>query len=335
MKCSAICFTGPEQLTFREYEIPPLEGDQVLVETLFSGVSTGTETRVFRGKQQGAEFPLIPGYENVGYIRKCGPAATLAVGTAVFVNNEYTGGINSSWGSHVSYSVASQRNVHLFPGEPDIEKLKAYAFCKVASIAHHGVARASVSSDDTVAVVGLGLIGQLALQIIKSKGAKVIAVDMDSERLEIAGKAGADKLINPSETDLKQAVMDYCGGVDVAVDATGIPEVLNTTAQLVHARPWEAPYPAHPRILILGSYAGSVSLDYEASLFMNEPDIFPSRDTTDADFESVISMIYKNQINPLLIPTEIVAVGEAETAYKDILNKKLTRVIFDWSREGV
>ena len=80
-----ITFEGSRVVGIRSLDPgEPMHG-QVSTRTICTGVSTGTETRVLRGKQLGAEFPLIPGYENVGRVEKAGPETAIAPGTIVIV----------------------------------------------------------------------------------------------------------------------------------------------------------------------------------------------------------------------------------------------------------
>lgn len=330
MKTKAIVFTAPEQVEIREYELPPLSEDQMLIKTLLTGVSTGTETRVWRGRQSGSQFPLVPGYENVGVVIRAGSKSGYAEGQKVFSANQYTGPYHKCWGAQVEYSVADSKSVYALPDRDDEESLKGFIFAKVGAIAHHGVDRAGVSNKDTVIVVGQGLIGHLAAQIALSRGATVLAADVSEERLALSRKAGIEKTFNPSRVDLIKEVHAYCGGVDVSIDATGKGALADQSIRLVRPRPWEPPYPPHPRFVILGSPTDPVSFDYNSSLFQNEPDIFPSRDVTPYDFEESIRLIGEGKINPHHIDMEMHPYGKAPACYRELAEGRIMRLLYDW-----
>jgi len=121
------------------------------------------------------------------------------------------------------------------------------------------------------------------------------------------------------------------GGVDVAIDATGIAKLVDSTAQLVHDRPWCDPYPAHPRVVILGTSNEPIFFSYNDTLFMNEPDIFPSRDTTGADLVDMMYLIATGKVDPAVIPAKMYPFDQAPEAYKDLIENKLMRLIFSWT----
>lgn len=328
-KC--ILFNKPLEVGFGEIAVPEPEPGQVITRTLFSGVSTGTESRVLRGGEV-SEFPLIPGYENIGQIVQVGADVSLSPGDIVYVgSSECTGGYVKCWGAHVEYALAKASNLIPVPKSVDP---KSALYAKVGGIALHGVKRASVTAADVVAIVGLGLIGHLAAQIAKAFGATVIGVDMDEERLRIARNAGIDHVINAGHGDVESRVKDLSnGGVDVAIDVTGIADAVDGTARLVHDKPWAPPYPPSARVVLLGSYTEPVSFSYHPTLFGNEPNILPSRDSTLDDLKEMISLIAAGKVKPDLLPAAVAPVSRARQGYKDVLNKKVMRLIFDWSEE--
>ncbi|MBN2091815.1 zinc-binding dehydrogenase [candidate division KSB1 bacterium] len=329
MKSKAIVFTASGQVEIKEIQLPKPGPGQVMTKTLLTGVSTGTETRVFGGGQPGCTFPLIPGYENVGEIVECGTGVELKSGTRVWVgSSNFTGQYCRAWGAHVEYALVDANQ--LIP-IPDDVVLSDAIYTRVGGIAYHGIMRANVTAHDTVGVVGLGLIGHLALQIAKAFGAKVIGLDTDTERLEIAKKAGADFIINPQQENAQKCVQEITnGGLDVAIDATGIAETVDSTARLVHGKPWSPPFPPSARVVILGSYTRPIVFDYNDTLFWNEPDILPSRDTVPDDLKAVLLLLSQKKIQPRLIPARHFSFLEAPAAYKELLAKKLMRVIFSW-----
>jgi len=98
------------------------------------------------------------------------------------------------------------------------------ALLEPASIGTHAANRAPISNDDTVVVIGAGTIGLFILQAARLRGAaKVIAVDINEFRLDLAKKLGADKLINPLKSNLSEAVLQETEGKgsNVTLEAVG------------------------------------------------------------------------------------------------------------------
>ncbi|MGE0480115.1 MAG: bi-domain-containing oxidoreductase [Phycisphaerae bacterium] len=95
---------------------------------------------------------------------------------------------------------------------PDGVDLKDAAFSTVGAIAINGVRQAGVALGDTVCVVGLGLIGLLAVQILKAAGCRVIGVDNSPARVQLARDCGADLAMLRDEPSIEAVIRDATGG---------------------------------------------------------------------------------------------------------------------------
>lgn len=289
IKSRVIVFTAPHRVEIKHLEIPDPKAGELIIKSLYSGVSTGTETRVLSGKQTGGNFPLIPGYEAIGRVVACGESTWLKPGDIVFhTGSSFTSEFTKCWGGHLEYALVKETEVCPVPEGLD---LADSVYAKVGAIALHGVKRAQISEHDMVAIVGLGLIGHLAAQCAKAYGARVIGIDTNSERLRLAAAAGIDFIINALTEDVKSKVRAYSNdNVAVAMDVTGIADMIKNTAQLLRPMPWSRPYPSSPKLVILGSYTDPIVLDYDP-LFMNEVDILFSRDTRSDDIRDMLNLL--------------------------------------------
>jgi L-iditol 2-dehydrogenase len=107
---------------------------------------------------------------------------------------------------------------------------------EAVSIAVHATERTPVSLNDTAVVVGTGMIGLLVLQALRVAGCgKVIAVDLDAGRLQLAKQLGADLTLNPKETNVLEQVLAQTEGrgADIAVEVVGFTPTLQTAIQSV------------------------------------------------------------------------------------------------------
>lgn len=105
-----------------------------------------------------------------------------------------------------------------------------------AYVAFHCIRESGVRYGDTVAVVGLGALGQIAVQMARQAGAAhVVAIDLSAGRRETAKRLGADVAIDPSATDPALELRRVLGspGADVAIELTGVPAALNTAIRCV------------------------------------------------------------------------------------------------------
>jgi predicted dehydrogenase/threonine dehydrogenase-like Zn-dependent dehydrogenase len=88
------------------------------------------------------------------------------------------------------------------------------AFVTLGAIALQGVRTAEVKLGDSVAVIGLGLVGQLTVQILKAAGCRAIGIDLDSARIDLARSLGADEAVRRDD-DVEGAVAQFTGGFGV------------------------------------------------------------------------------------------------------------------------
>ncbi|MBX6365849.1 MAG: bi-domain-containing oxidoreductase [Gemmatimonadetes bacterium] len=94
---------------------------------------------------------------------------------------------------------------------------EAAAFATLGAIALHGVRQADVRLGEAVAVVGLGLLGQLTVQLLRAAGAHVVAVDVDAGRVELAGRHGAHAFLRGEDVVGPVRALTRGVGVDAAI----------------------------------------------------------------------------------------------------------------------
>jgi len=107
---------------------------------------------------------------------------------------------------------------------PDNMSFTQASLLEPASIGTHAGNRAPISTNDTVVVIGAGTIGLFILQAARLRGAaRVFVADINEFRLGVAKKLGADKVINPLKSDLRETIFKETKnrGVDVTFEAVG------------------------------------------------------------------------------------------------------------------
>ena len=220
-----------ESVDLDENAIP---NGHILVKTLYSAVSAGTECAWISGNSNndGASFPFYPGYSAVGKVLKVAEDVTnFAVGDSVIV----------PWGGHRSYTITPAAPV--WKGAHKIVdsriSLKDAAFAHIATFPMLGIRKLKIQMGEAVMVAGLGILGQIAVQIAKYSGAApLFGCDMSPERRELALKLGADAVFDPSEPDFIQNVRTAAGGrgVNATVEVTGkavaLKQALKYTAKM-------------------------------------------------------------------------------------------------------
>ena len=106
----------------------------------------------------------------------------------------------------------------------------------LGAIAMQGVRRANTTLGETFVVIGLGVIGQIAVQLLKASGCRVIVSDLDTDRIEVALQHGADFAIDPANEPDVQKVEELTGGIGadgvIITAATTSNAVVSTAFQM-------------------------------------------------------------------------------------------------------
>jgi L-iditol 2-dehydrogenase len=139
-------------------------------------------------------------------------------------------------GGHAPYMKVPARTLVPLPEELSFEAGAAIS-CGTGT-AFQGLKRAGLSGDDTIAIFGQGPVGLAGTQLAAAMGARVIALDINTERLNRAKEFGAHHLVNPKTEDAVAAIKELTNGkgVRVAMEASAAPDA--RTAALASVAPW-------------------------------------------------------------------------------------------------
>jgi threonine dehydrogenase-like Zn-dependent dehydrogenase len=241
-----LAITGPHRVEVIEYQDPPLKPQQVLVKTEIASGKHGTMKALldnvnFRGQNFDQTMRLfIPqpeGEPSRGPSRETPTGVgTSGLGTVVEVGEAVT-----RWkvGDRV-FGLMDARETNLCAEDRlweigDLDPLLALCI-EPAYVAFHSVRESQIRFGDTVAVVGLGAIGLLAVQMAYQSGAeKIFAVDMLANRREWALAHGAHYALDPRAGDVALEIHRLLGGpgVDVAIEVAGVYAALQTAIRCV------------------------------------------------------------------------------------------------------
>ena len=252
-----IYINGPYDVEIKDVPTPTPGPGEVLIKTEYTGISSGTEMMLYCGTfpnfklkkwPQWTDYPVCPGYELVGTVVAIGEEAAAEGGagglaslqpkSAVLANKASDFKVGDRvvcLGEHAEYACLPAEFVTKIPDHVPSEEA---TLTVLGNTAMQAVRRGAIEFGDTVAVLGAGVLGYLVACEAKLAGAgRVIVIDMDNSRLEIAKNGGADLVLNPSEVDVIQAVKDYTGIMaDVVFEATGVKGTEQTALDLVRDR---------------------------------------------------------------------------------------------------
>ena len=167
MYAAAIVFERPGEVAVRRLALHAPGPADVVVETVASGVSTGTEKMLFLGTMPrfpGMAYPLVPGYETVGRVVQAGPNSGHRVGTTVFVPGAscYADAAGLFGANAAQLTVPGARVFAIGSALEENGVLLA-----LAATAHHAVRRAS---GPVGLIVGHGVLGRLIARVIMALG---------------------------------------------------------------------------------------------------------------------------------------------------------------------
>lgn len=328
MNARCLLVTGVDSIELGECTLPPLGPGEVLVEAAYTGISPGTELRALAGRQGGTPgYPFIPGYSMAGAVVDRGAGCTIPLGTRVQSGGTLRASRHRLWGGHISHAIREQSEVQPVPDNVD---LKDGAIAKLAAIAYHGSRLSRPAAHETVAVVGLGPIGQLAARVHAVSGARVVAADVSEARVRLARAAGVEAFV--SDGDLAAGFREFFPeGADIVVDSTGAAPVFPKAIELARQPPWGPGPLVSPRFLIQGSYPADITLPYGAA-FVRELQIFLPRDCQPADIRTVLDLISRQKLRISDLISAVRKPEEAVETYAELKSARtgLMTAVFQW-----
>ena len=332
----SIVFPERGRVEVQTLELPPLGPTDVRVRTAFSGVSQGTERWVMHGRYirfgdgaDGVRYPCRPGYEAAGIVDEVGaevsglrPGDHVALDGGRVADDAYNHQGPAS-GCHASAILTPAARVCRIDEGVDLAAASLY---RVAAVGRHGARLSEIAPDETVVVIGQGMIGQMYAQAARRRGARVIVSDLLEERLGLAARHSADVVVHAGEEDLEAVVRrETGGGADVVADTTGIATMFDSALRLV--RP-------EGRVCLQGYYPDPIRINFHDAHLMRVKVVFPcgwdAPDDPDL-FDDLASG--RLVIEPLI--THRLPIAEAQERYAEIVDDPAASLglVIDWSAD--
>ena len=246
-----------EPLLVQDVSDPACPADGALVRVEACGICR-SDWHVWLGHWPDLDFPLIMGHELAGTVEEVAPGvAAVTPGDRVIV--PFCGGCGgcewclaghhnvcdapfspgfTSPGGFGRYAPVTKAGLNLVPLPDAIDFVTATAMGCRYMTAFHGVANiGQVAAGEWLAVHGCGGVGLSAVQIANALGAQVIAVDIDSQKLDMAAANGASHKVNASNCDPAEAIHEITkGGAQVSIDALGVATTCRNSVRSLRKR---------------------------------------------------------------------------------------------------
>jgi 2-desacetyl-2-hydroxyethyl bacteriochlorophyllide A dehydrogenase len=296
----AMVLRGPSNLAMDDVALPGSPGGHVRVRITHSGLC-GTDLKIYRGAIP-ARYPLIMGHEMVGELES---GERVIIDPALFCGGCFhcrlgqtnlcpAGGLigRETNGGFAEYAVVPAGQVFALP---DSIASRIAPLIQVATTCLHAQRLTNSVAGASVAVIGLGVSGQLHVQIAKALGAaKVIGISRSRFKNELAGQLGADAAIESGQDAVAKVLEQTEGrGADLVIESTGV--MASIAAAIRMAR-------FGGRVLLFGiSNAKTGDLPFY-DLYWKELMLINSRAATAEDFPAMIDMVARGvvRLEPLI-----------------------------------
>lgn len=299
----ALKITTTESIEVVNINKPEMGDSDVMIRVKYVGFC-GSDLNTFLGRNPMVKLPIIPGHEVGGIIEAVGKSvpAEFHVGMHITVN-PYTncgkcascrvGRVNACEFNQ-TFGVQRDGAMSEYLCLPWSKVISAgnlspqdSALIEPMSVGFHAVSRAQVTDNDTVLVIGCGMIGMGAIVRSALRGATVIAMDIDDKKLELAKRIGARHTINSKTEQVHERMIELCKGLgaDVVIEAVGTPA---TYVMAIDEVAFSG------RVVCIGYAKNEVA--FQTKYFVQkELDIRGSRNALPEDFRAVVN--YLNQGN--------------------------------------
>ena len=361
------------KLSVEDVPVPKVKSGGILIKNTFSLISAGTERssvelarksllgkaksrpddvkKVLKlAKKQGIlnayktamsrlEMPSPLGYSSSGIVIEVGKGVTdIKVGDSVAC-------AGAGYASHAEVIYVPK---NLCAVVPKYVPLDWAAFTTLGAIAMQGIRQADLRVGEHVAVIGLGLLGQLTVQILKASGCCVIGIDLDYDKIKLAMKSGADKAVLRSK-NLENLINNFTdsNGVDAVIITAATssndpfllaPEIARDRAKVVLVGVAKLDFPREPyyrkelSLVLARSYGpGRYDTQYEEE-GIDYP-IEYVRWTEKRNMDAVLNLMTEKKLNIALLISHRFNIEHARKAYDLILGKtkeKFLGVLFEY-----
>lgn len=334
MSNRSIIFTAPCVAELLEKDIPQIKADEVLVELFCSTISAGTERANLVGDpnvspsgKPNVSFPRQSGYSSAGIVRKVGADVTsVSVGDRVAL----------SWSKHAEFCAMKASKVYKLDDAIDFDEA---ALVHIATFPMGAIRKCHLEMGESAIVMGLGVLGLLAVELLRAGGAApIIAVDPVESKRKQALELGADYALDPFCEGFADKVKELTdGGVNVAIEVTGKGQGLDMALDCMKK---------FGRVALLGCTRNSdFSIDYYRKVHwmgvsligahtMARPKFESSEGLwTDADdAKAILKLIKSGRLDFKCLIEETHSPEEAPEVYTRLANSPAFPIVqFDWS----
>lgn len=320
---------GYDFMEYMEIEEPIATDDFVKIKLSYSSIC-GTDLHAFKGEYSGTKPPVVLGHEFSGYVVEIGPEVKhIKIGdrvvseTTVETCGECSAcksgdfnlcsskiGIGSKFnGGMAEYLISRESSVHPIPDNVTLKE--ACLTEPLACGVHACMETTNVKKDDVVCVFGVGAIGLLLAQVVKSTGAYVIMAGLatDQENFKIAKSFGVDLCVDQSIENLEDIVNKITDkvGVDKVFECSGSHHALNAAFRIVKKK---------GEVIQMGVF-GSDTIELNVNLLLHKEITHKgSRSSKPSSWKTALKLLEQKSVSPEKIMTKFVDLEHWRDGYE-------------------
>ena len=323
------------KLVYRDFPDPELADDEVLIQVMAVGIC-GSDVHGMDGSSGRRKPPIVMGHEASGVITTIGKnvkgwkaAERVTFDSTIYpLDDWYTrkGFYNLSdnrmvlgvspeeYRRHGAFAEYVNVPRHILYRIPDSVSFVQAAMVEPVAVAAHAVSLTPVSLNDTVLVVGAGMIGLFVIQVLRTKGCgKIIAVDLEDDKLSLARDLGADFTFNPGREDIRKEVMalSHGRGADIAFEVVGIADSVKTAIESVRKG---------ATVTLVGNISPSVDLPLQS--VVTRQIRLQGSCAICGEYPVVLDMIARKEVNVDAILSAVAPLSEGAEWFKRLYDKE-------------
>ena len=331
-----------EPLQIQELQTPKPKGSQILIKVQSSGVCH-SDVHVWEGyyegiggqplktTDRGVKYPLTPGHEIAGIVDSLGEQVegfsknekvlvypwigegmcpACRIGEENLCDKPRSLGIYND-GGYAEYVLVPNYKYLVKIGDDDMDTDISAPLSCAGLTAYGAVKNANLKPDDNVVIVGTGGLGLMSIQLVRAvTGARIIAMDIDDKKLQVAKKEGADIIVNSKKEDPIKAVMELTDklGADAVIDFVNATKSVEADMQFLRRR---------AKLVLVGLFGGELRLSL-VSMPTRAYKIIGSYTGSLQDMVELVSLAKRGVIRPVVSNRfKLDQAGEALQMLKD------------------